>query len=210
MKVSRHDTYPDEIFRLGISLLVGWKDRKYKNGVQFSKKKRNRIKYTDRNPPIHLMGTLLWILILGVMLPSEWSHKKSHNENYYCYCLPIVRKNSPHNVNKKYWTSNKLRNRNTRMINGNRAQFLRILHWNLGSRQWPRKLTELEALLTEKKLDICFVSEANLWQGLDPQDREIPGHYLILPLTLDTMGHARIVCIVKNELNVHVLKEHMD
>ena len=39
---------------------------------------------------------------------------------------------------------------------------------------------------------------------------DIPGHNLILPDTMKNMKHTRIVLVVRNNLTVHKLEEHMD
>ena len=74
--------------------------------------------------------------------------------------------------------SGKLMNRKIRSINGNRhtLQKLRIIHWNIGSKMWTNKLTEIEALITERKPDLFFVSESNLWEDVPVEARQIPGH----------------------------------
>ena len=62
----------------------------------------------------------------------------------------------------------------------------------------------------DEKPDICLISEANLWSDLPEEERIIAGFSLILPNTMTTLKHARVVLLVKNELNVKVLREHMD
>ena len=57
---------------------------------------------------------------------------------------------------------------------------------------------------------MCFITEANLWSGLLPGDREIAGHTIILPNTMESMGHARIALIVKNDLSCQKLDNFMD
>ena len=59
-------------------------------------------------------------------------------------------------------STGKKHNREVRARNGNNVQQLRILHWNMGSKEWKSKTVEIEALLVEKQPDMCFISEANL------------------------------------------------
>ena len=109
------------------------------------------------------------------------------------------------------WLTRKQRNRSIKMINGNgsRVLKLKIIQWNGGSRLWENKVTELESLVMELKPDICIITEANLWSGVEDCDSEIPGYYKILPNTITSLLYARIVCLVRDDLNVHMMKEHM-
>ena len=107
-------------------------------------------------------------------------------------------------------TAGKLLNRKIRSINGNRNDILKIVHWNVGARLWPNKRLEIELLLAEKKPDMLFITEANLWNGLLPGEREFEGHSIILPNTMASMGHARIALIVKNDLHCQKLDNFMD
>ena len=105
----------------------------------------------------------------------------------------IVWKTSPVHI------GHKLMNKRHKYINGNRQRELKIVNWNVGSRLCQNKLVELESLIIETEPDVCFISEDNLWNGLEDHEREIAGHRLILPFTTQTMDHARIALIVKNE-----------
>ena len=87
---------------------------------------------------------------------------------------------------------------------------LKILHWNLGARKWCNKLIEIENLLNEHKPDLCYISEANLWEGLEPHDRELPGHHLVYSNTMDTLKHARLMLIVKDGVDTLKLNQFMD
>ena len=111
---------------------------------------------------------------------------------------------------KKWALSSKERNNLQKTKNGNIMKQLKILHWNLGAKLWKNKLEEIELLLEQYKPDICLISEANLWDGLDNHEREIVGHKLILPNTMATLGHARLVMVVRQEIHVKKLDEFMD
>ena len=95
------------------------------------------------------------------------------------------------------------------MKNGNTVNKISIIHWNMGSRLWENKLEELELLLSEKKPDLCFISEANISASKNLDEMNVPGHQLILPRTMSRLGHARIALVVKNHFNVHILNEYM-
>ena len=90
----------------------------------------------------------------------------------------------------------KILNRRKRAINGN-GQDLKIEHWNGGSKLWQNKKDELELLLSQRKPDLCFISESNLWAGLASHKMEIQGHSLIFPKSLKVSKLARIMLIVK-------------
>ena len=110
------------------------------------------------------------------------------------------------------WQSSKIQNRNVKMYNGNRSQGsnLDILHWNGGSRKWQNKRLEIECLLREKDPDLCYISEANLWTGLDSMDMDIPGYKLILPNTMTSLLHARLVLLVRNDVTAQLLVDNND
>ena len=57
---------------------------------------------------------------------------------------------------------------------------------------------------------MCFITEANLWNNIELEDRQIPGHTMILPNTMVSLGHARIVLLVRNDVTVTKLDEFMD
>ena len=110
------------------------------------------------------------------------------------------------------WTSRTKWNKLVHSKNGNRinSRQFRVVHWNAGSRLWQNKLLDIENFCTDKKPDLCFISEANLWEDVEISDRVIPGHYLVLPNTMRTLKHARLVLVVRNGLSVQVLTKEMD
>ena len=103
-------------------------------------------------------------------------------------------------------------NRLIHIKNGNRSRTspIKVVHWNAGSSLWENKLLEIEILLLEKSPDLCFITEANLWESLPDWDRQLPGYYLIYPNTFTELKHVRIVLLVKNNMNIHILNDHMD
>ena len=84
------------------------------------------------------------------------------------------------------------------------------MHWNAGGRLWQNKILEVEALLHEKRPQICFISEANLWVDVPQEEVEIEGYKMHLPSTMSSQNHARIIVLVRNDLNVHIMRDHMD
>ena len=112
----------------------------------------------------------------------------------------------------EYNLSHKNNNKQVKIINGNRVNLkqLKVMHWNCGSRAWINKMVEIEGLLAEKKPDLIFITEANLWDDVNLDECQITGHKLYFPKTMDSMNHARILLVVRNDLNIHILEEHMD
>ena len=101
-------------------------------------------------------------------------------------------------------------NKLQKIRNGNRVEQLKIIHWNLGSKLWCNKLEDIELLLSEFKPDLCYISEANLWNGLDHHEREILGHEIIYPNTMERLGHARIILLVREGISVVKLNQYME
>ena len=95
--------------------------------------------------------------------------------------------NKGHGTEETHKKMNKLQ----KIRNGNRVEQLKIIHWNLGSKLWCNKLEDIELLLTEFKPDLCYISEANLWNGLDYHEREILGHEIIYPNTMERLGTCK-------------------
>ena len=103
-------------------------------------------------------------------------------------------------------------NKLQKVINGNRSMNLqlKVLHWNLGARKWHNKLDDIQILLNDCKPDLCYISEANLWDGLEPHQMELENYKLVLPLTMNSQKHARLVLLVKETLTVTRLDQFMD
>ena len=114
--------------------------------------------------------------------------------------------------NKLIWLSNKQMNKKIKSTNGNRNSnsILKIIHWNGGARLWNNKIEEIEALLVEKQPDLCYISESNLWNDLDPDERFIPGYTIHYPNTMDSLFHARIILLSKKDLTVDLLPNLSD
>ena len=101
-------------------------------------------------------------------------------------------------------------NRLNRTRNGNiasKSTNLKIIHWNGGGRKWENKLLEIECIIEEYRPDICFISESNLWMNLDAVDMNIHGYTLHLPNTMNSLGHARLVMLARDNLNVQIVAD---
>ena len=101
-------------------------------------------------------------------------------------------------------------NRRQKAMNGNRNNCLKVVQWNMGAKLWKNKLDEIELALSEHKPDLCFISEANLWAGAEPHEMEIQGHNIIMPNTMETLLHARIILLVREGIEVEKLDNLMD
>ena len=108
--------------------------------------------------------------------------------------------------------SSKTRNKLVHSTNGNigSSSQLNIIHWNAGSRLWSNKLLEIQVLVTEKNPDLCYITEANLWDYMTDAERHIPGYNLVLPKSMSLLNHARIVLLIKEGLQYKLLSEAMD
>ena len=108
------------------------------------------------------------------------------------------------------WRSkHKVANKLQRIKNGNRNTGIKIIHWNLGAKRWENKRDEIELLLAEMKPELCYITEANLHKGLEDHETNIPDHYLVYPNTMNKLGYARIMLIVKNGVTVQKLDKLM-
>ena len=107
------------------------------------------------------------------------------------------------------WTSSKLRNRKIKSDNGNRnnQSNLSVIHWNGGAKKWSNKKLEIESLLQEKSPDLCFISEANIWDDLEANEIDLEGYNTYLPNTMKSLHHSRIVLLAKNDLTLKIIPE---
>ena len=87
---------------------------------------------------------------------------------------------------------------------------LTIIHWNMGAKLWGNKLLEIEAVILQYQPDIFAVSEAYLKLTLQAEQRDIQGYNMIFPKTIEVQNHARLVLLVKENLDVQILTQHMD
>ena len=105
--------------------------------------------------------------------------------------------------------SSKLMNILQRSKNGN-GGVLKLAHWNAGARHWQRKILEIELFVQETDPDLVFISEANLFDSIPDWQKQIQGYKLITPGSLETAGYARIILLVKENIDIHVLNEFME
>ena len=89
-------------------------------------------------------------------------------------------------------------------------QNLTAIHWNMGSKNWDKKLLEIQVVIQEFDPDILIISEANMKLSLPAKLKEVEGYYMILPKTVQIQNHARLVMLIRDELEVKVLDDLMD
>ena len=110
-----------------------------------------------------------------------------------------------------WWAvSNKARNKTKKCTNGNIKSNLRVTHWNAGNKLWKNKRLEIIQILEDRKSDVMFVSEANIYMEDDNSETCIPGYQLIPSNSMETLGYSRMVAIVKERINVEVVPQWMD
>ena len=123
----------------------------------------------------------------------------------------------PHGWTTNYdWsTTGKIRNRSVKMENGNGNKdkmSVRIIHWNLGSRQWQRKTEDILCLAQELKPDLLFISEANLLEAVPTHETIIEGYTIEKPKTCKNrdLMYSRLVLLVKQGVQYEILKQEME
>ena len=110
------------------------------------------------------------------------------------------------------YMSNKERNKEKKSENGNGGlrQNILAIHWNLGSKMWERKRTEIKAVMAQYQSDIFIVSEVNLKTDLEDFEKDITGYEMILPKSAQSHNFSRIVMLIKQGVQVEILDKFMD
>ena len=81
----------------------------------------------------------------------------------------------------------KLRNKQIKTYNGNRKNSISIMHWNLGSKYWEKKQTEIQALVDQYSPDVLFISEANYFHDTPKHLTEIEGYKFEVAKTIENL-----------------------
>ena len=98
---------------------------------------------------------------------------------------------------KNWGLAAKTRNRRIKTINGNTKNSISILHWNLGNKNWENKILEVQAMVDELTPDVCFISEANLFNDKPDHLCMIEGYNLTKAKTTISLGYSRLVLLTK-------------
>ena len=67
----------------------------------------------------------------------------------------------------------------------------------------------IEALIQDKNPDILFISEANMISTVTKEQRHIEGYKMVLPNTMESLGYARLVILVKMDIEFRVIGKFM-
>ena len=106
--------------------------------------------------------------------------------------------------------SHKKRNKRVKCENGNgQNNYLKISHWNIGAKQWHKKIEDIEMFLFEKDPDILIVSEANLMREVTPEQRHVNGYEMVLPNSMQLRGYARIIMLIREGIEYKLLEQYM-
>ena len=97
------------------------------------------------------------------------------------------------------------------MKNGNvKNNLVKVVNWNLGSRLWKNKTTEINHLVLDLNLDVIVISEANIRYNDDSQLINIPGYRILTPKNFEQYRLARLAVLVKHELNYNLMEDKMN
>ena len=102
---------------------------------------------------------------------------------------------------KDWYISNKKRNKQIKMLDGNKGKALNLVHWNMGHKKWHNKLLEVRQAVADFQPDLFVITEENLMDehpnGLSVQ--YVQGYDLIKPDTMATLKYCRIVVLARGQ-----------
>ena len=105
--------------------------------------------------------------------------------------------------------SSKIMNRNIRMTNGNIMKSLIVTHWNGGSKHMKNQIPEIQYILDTRKPDLLLLSEANIFDTNMDHELVTIGYTMQKTKTWDTVGHCRLIALVRNGLQLQVVEKWM-
>ena len=109
-----------------------------------------------------------------------------------------------------HFLSMKVKNKRVRSCNGNIGKAVKLIHWNLGSMYWDKKVINIQELVDDMNPDAIFISEANLFDGLEPHLRSIERYKLIVTKDFTARGCSRLVLLVREDFQVTLKEELME
>ena len=116
-------------------------------------------------------------------------------------------------VEIKWRISSKMQNKSIKIKNGNRGgglkQTIKLIHWNAGNAWWEQKRDEIEAMLIEKQPDLAFITEANLRTGINDEQKDIQGYYMLTPNMHLNMGYSRILLLAREGVHLDIMNDCM-
>lgn len=107
--------------------------------------------------------------------------------------------------------SRKSMNKLQHALSGNKRDFIRIAHWNMGSALLQHKMEELELAIRDVKPDIIGISESNLTADVCLDEVSIIGYKLYTSNMYNNpkFAHTRIVMYVKDGTDVNIRSDLM-
>ena len=93
--------------------------------------------------------------------------------------------------------------------NGN-PSLLKVVSWNLGSRQWHKKVDDVISMVQDHNPDVAAISEANMRAEVDQHMNFIPGYNISTVKDFIEEGVSRLVVLTREGLNFKLLIEKME
>ena len=110
-----------------------------------------------------------------------------------------------YNLAQKPVKSAKMRNKEKKAENGNISKSFKVTHWNSGSKHWKNKINEIQVILDTRRPDLLIVSEANVFNTNQDYELVTPGYVMLKTKAWDTLGHCRLVTLVRNNLQIEMV-----
>ena len=111
---------------------------------------------------------------------------------------------------KKWKLAGKIVNKKMKAYNGNIKSNIKIMHWNLGSRYWDKKLEDIQHLVDQYGPDYAFISEANYFHDTPANKTDIEGYDMIVAKTIKSLKFSRIVLLAKQDMQYTVESSRME
>ena len=104
----------------------------------------------------------------------------------------------------------KMANKNMRAYNGNIKSSIKVMHWNLGSHHWDKKVNDVQHLVDQHKPDYLFISEANYFHDTPANKTDIEGYDIVFAKTLARLKFSRIVLLARHEMQFTLESSRME
>ena len=80
---------------------------------------------------------------------------------------------------------------------------MKIVHWS-------NKVDDIQCLVDKLNTELCLISEANLFIGLDSHLAIIHGYEIVTTKSMSTLGVSRLVLLVREGVKVDIQESWMD
>ena len=171
----------------------------------------------DKETSLELMFRIYFILSFLQIGPTKYdNYASSHPTGAYIvpggvYILTNLKMDYKNSILQKIIIPSVKESPNftSRMVNGNIKRGIVNMHLNI--RSLYNKLSEIKKLVKKEKPHILGVSEAELWKKWhDIKSLAVPGYDLLLPLSWNSHGRARIVVYVKKTMQYEQIRDLED